>query len=290
MYLCQSYDNCLREILDHGVFRTSKRTNIKTLSLFGSTARYKLNTKYFPIITKRKIWPKSVFAELIWFLSGSTSNKDLKKIGCNFWTPWVDNDFEKKNNFEQEVFGPVYGFQLRHFGGNYNKGIHQEPGYGHGGFDQLKWVVNRIREDHSCRRTLWTLWNPKDLDKMRLPPCHMLFQVLVDDNRNLSGILYQRSVDAPIGCPANIQFYSALIIMLAQQTDCVPFEFIHFMGDCHIYENQIKGVEEYLSRKETPDSPILSIKKSKDIFSYSIEDFKLTKYNPLDQIKIPVAV
>lgn len=290
MYLCQPYDDCLKQILDQGVSRTNKRTGIKTRSLFGISARYKLNSDFFPIITKRKVWPKSVFAELIWFLSGSTNNKDLRKIGCNFWTPWVSEEFEKKHGFEEESFGPVYGFQLRHFGGNYNKGIQQDPYYGYGGFDQLNWVINRIKEDHSCRRTLWTLWNPQDLDKMRLPPCHMLFQVLVDDNKNLSGILYQRSIDAPIGCPANIQFYSALIIMIAQQTGCVPFEFIHFMGDCHIYENQIKGVEEYLLRENPPDSPKLLIKKAKDIFSYTVEDFELIDYNPFDKIEMPVAV
>lgn len=290
MYLLKSYDDSLRQILEQGVSRSNLRTNVRTLSIFGMMNRYRLDTEFFPIITKRKVWPKSVFAELLWFLSGSTSNKDLKDLGCNFWTPWVDHDFEKKHGFEEETFGPVYGFQLRHFGGNYNKGIQNNIGYGFNGFDQLKWVIDRIKEDHSCRRTLWTLWNPKDIDQMRLPPCHLLFQILVDDEKRLTGILYQRSSDYPLGVPANIQFYSALTIMLAQQTDCRPHEFVHFTADSHIYASQLNGVNEYLNRTETPDSPKLIINKAKDIFSYKIDDFVLKDYNSLDKIDIPVEV
>lgn len=288
MYLMQSYDDALAMILKQGVSRTNKRTNIKTLSIFGMTNRYRLDTGYFPILTRRKVWPKSVFSELIWFLSGSTSNKDLKALGCNFWTPWVDHEWEQKHGYDLETFGPVYGFQLRHFGGNYNHGIH-DINYGHGGFDQLAWVVNRIKEDHSCRRTLWTLWNPQDVSKMRLPPCHMLFQVLVDDERRLTGMLYQRSCDFPIGVPANIQFYSALTIMLAQQTDCTPHEFVHVTADSHIYEDQIEGVKTYL---ETPniDSPKLQINKASDIFSYKPEDFVVSDFVSGPKIDIPVAV
>jgi thymidylate synthase len=288
MYLMKEYDNALQEILDHGVERTNKRTGIKTLSIFGILKRYRLDAEYFPLVTKRKIWPKSVFAELLWFLSGSTSNKDLTKMGCNFWTPWVEPEFEKKNGFEPESFGPVYGFQLRHFGGSYNKGI-QNEGYGHGGFDQLKWVIERIKEDPSCRRTLWTLWNPKDLAQMRLPPCHMLTQIFVDDERRLTLLLYQRSCDFPVGVIANIQFYSALAIMIAQQTDCTPHEFVHVTGDSHIYEDQITAVKAYLALPEIP-SPKLEIKKAKDIFSYQLEDFVLSDFTSGPKLEIPVAV
>jgi thymidylate synthase len=164
------------------------------------------------------------------------------------------------------------------------------PGYyGMGGFDQLKWVVNRIKDDHSCRRTLWTLWNPQDVSKMRLPPCHMLYQVLVDDDRNLTGIMYQRSCDFPVGVPANIQFYSALTVMLAQQTDCTPKEFVHVTADSHIYGDQIEAVKQYL---QTPviDSPKLEITKAADIFSYKPDDFVVSGYNPGPKIEVPVAV
>lgn len=317
MYLMRPYDNALQEILENGVSRTNKRTGIKTLSIFGMLNRYRLDHGFFPIVTRRKVYPKSVFSELIWFLSGSTSNKDLKDLGCNFWTPWVDHEFEKKNGYAEDTFGPVYGFQLRHFGGKYGNGIGGEQGtqdtsvkevmecnsggcvwdeekdsgscYGQGGFDQLAWVVNRIKEDHSCRRTLWTLWNPQDVSKMRLPPCHMMYQVLVDDDRRLTGILYQRSCDFPIGVPANIEFYSALTIMLAQQTDCTPYEFVHVTADSHVYADQIEGVKKYL---EAPiiDSPKVEIKKAKDIFSYRPEDFVVSDFVSGPKIEIPVAV
>lgn len=411
MDLMKPYDDALQEILETGVSRTNKRTGIKTLSVFGMMKRYRLDTEFFPILTRRKTWPKSVFSELLWFLSGSTNNKDLKELGCNFWTPWVDVEFEKKHGYAEECFGPVYGFQLRHFGGIYGNGVggytklesnalnpyftsqyvHDEstsvdqgatlrstlsptrfkpmngticatiyigeiavcnlrdchsrstmsmqlcgnlpiatplvmeafidhetgvvtldwnvsPGehyakisyeydvgqyetgiYGKGGFDQLAWIVKRIKEDPSCRRTLWTLWNPQDVDKMRLPPCHMMYQVLVDDDRNLTGILYQRSCDFPIGIPANIQFYSALTMMLAQQTDCVAKEFVHVTADSHLYEDQLPAVREYLSLPKT-ESPRLKINKAADIFSYKLEDFVLSDFNPGPKIDIPVAV
>lgn len=286
MYLMYPYDQALMEILNFGTPKKNRRTGIKTISVFGMIRKYRLDTEYFPIVTKRKMFPKSVFAELLWFLSGSTNNKDLQKMGCNFWTPWVSKEFEEKNGFSEGSFGPVYGFQLRHFGGEYEEG----SAYGQGGFDQLQYVLNRIREDKSCRRIMWTLWNPKDLHKMRLPPCHNQVQILIDDDDMLSLVLYQRSCDFPVGVPANIQFYSALAIMLAQQTGCKPKEFIHMTADSHIYEDQINSVKEYLSRTETPNSPKLKINQAKDMFSYTLEDFKILDYNPLAGINIPVAV
>jgi len=288
--LMKPYDDALRDILENGTSRTNVRTKQKTLSRFGLCNRYKLDDPdgRFPILTRRKTWPMSVFKELIWFLSGSTNNKDLLDLGCKFWTPWVDHEFEKKHGFVQDSFGPVYGYQLRHFGGEYGDGSHDEN-YGKGGFDQLNWVVNRIKEDYSCRRTLWTLWNPQDVAQMKLPPCHMLYQVLVDDDRKMTGIMYQRSCDWPIGVPANIQFYSALTIMLAQQTDCTPYEFVHFTADSHVYSDQVELVKEYLELPETP-SPRLEIKKAKDIFSYTPDDFVISDMKSGPKLDIPVAV
>jgi thymidylate synthase len=300
MYLLKTYDKSLDQIINNGTYRTNKRTKIRTRSIFGLINKYRLDTDYFPIVTRRKVYPKSVFAELLWFLSGSTNNKDLQSLGCNFWSPWVDSDFETKNGFAEDLFGPVYGFQLRHFGGEYGNGIGGKSFtnqdnvlgqncYGKDGFDQLKWVIDRIKSDHSCRRTLWTLWNPKDLERSRLPPCHMMYQVLVDDDRRLTGIMYQRSCDFPIGVPANIQFYSALTVMIAQQTDCLPYEFVHFTGDSHVYDDQIEGVKKYL---ELPiiNSPKLKINKAKDIFSYKPEDFEIIDFESGPKIEIPVAV
>jgi thymidylate synthase len=316
MYLMKPYDSALEEILSCGVHRTNKRTGIKTLSVFGMMRRYALDNEYHPIVTGRKMFPKSVFGELLWFLSGSTNNHDLiNKYNCKFWTPWVDHEFEKKHGYIEGSFGPVYGYQLRHFGGNYGNGgggnafsgmhcqlnetkvagfheseYEKENVYGKGGFDQLAWVVNRIKEDPSCRRTLWTLWNPQDVHKMKLPPCHMMSQIFVDDDRRLTLLMYQRSCDFPVGVPANIQFYSALAKMIAQQTDTVPHEFVHITGDSHIYADQIDLVGEYLALPK-PDSPKLKINKAEDIFSYELKDFELSGMpRDVPKLDFPVAV
>jgi thymidylate synthase len=285
MYICEPYDDALSQILKKGVRKTN-RTGIDTISIFGIQSRYKIDEK-FPIITGRKVWPKSIFAELLWFVSGSTNNKDLQSLGSNIWTPWVDENFEKKHDYVQSSLGPLYGFQLRHFGGNYNKGI-QDENYGVGGFDQLAQIVELLKTDPDSRRILFSLWNPQQLDQMRLAPCHYTFQLYVYENK-LSGMLTQRSCDFPVGVPANIQFYSALIYMLAQQCGFEPYEFVHSTVDSHIYVDQIPAVEEYLSRNK-PDSPRLNLNKAKDIFSYKIDDFNLVDYNPLPKIEMPVAV
>lgn len=316
MYVMQPYDDALKNIIENGVPRTNKRTGIKTISIFGIQSRYRID-EYFPIVTRRKVWPKSIFAELLWFISGSTNNKDLQTLGANIWTPWVDPAFEAKHGFAEGSFGPVYGFQLRHFGGEYGNGIGGPKGtqskshivteeynsggcvweeekdwgrvYGKGGFDQLAYIMKRIKDDPSCRRILFSLWNPRDLDKMRLPPCHYTFQIMIDDDGNMTGELTQRSCDFPIGVPANIQFYSALIYMIAQQTGYKPYEFVHSTVDSHIYADQMDAVKKYL---DTPiiDSPKLVLNKAENIESYKMDDFKLEGFNSGPKIEIPVAV
>lgn len=308
MYILEDYDAALRKIMTQGVKRTSKRTGQETRSIFGMMCRYKL-TDRFPLLTRRKIWPKAIFAELLWFLSGSTNNHDLQELGSNIWTPWVDPEFEKKHGYVSGSLGPVYGFQLRHFGGWYGEGrdvdywklayttddgqpeyYWETRKYGEGGFDQLTYMIDRIKEDPSCRRILFDLWNPSELHKMKLPPCHYSYQILIDDDGLMTGILTQRSADFPVGVPANIQFYSALTMMIAQQTGYTPYEFVHNTIDSHIYADQFEAVEEYLGRDNAPDSPRLNIKKAEDITSYSMNDFEVIDYYPLDKIKIPVAV
>lgn len=287
MYILKPYDEALSQIINLGVYQKN-RTSQATLSLFGLQKRYRID-EFFPLLTGRKIWPKSIFAELLWFISGSTNNNNLKSLGSKIWDLWSNEEFEKENHYEKGSLGPLYGFQLRHFGGSYNKGIEDEAGYGHGGVDQLENMVNLLKSDPNSRRNLFSLWNPKQIKDMRLPPCHYTFQVYVNDNK-LSGMLTQRSCDFPIGAPANIQFYSALIYMLAQQCGYEPYEFIHSVGDAHVYVNQIVQVETYLDRRPKPDSPKLNLNKAKDIYSYSLEDFEIENYNPLSSIKIPVEV
>jgi thymidylate synthase len=306
MYVLQAYDDALRQIISKGV-RKVNRTGVDTIACFGIQSRYPI-AENFPVLTGRKVWPKSIFAELLWFISGSTNNNDLNALNSKIWDSWVDPAFEAKHGYAPGSFGPVYGFQLRHFGGWYGNGIGGDVGstedhvltptgshdfvkeniYGKGGFDQLANMVNRLKTNPDCRRNLFSLWNPAQVDKMKLPPCHYTFQVFVHENK-LSGLLTQRSCDFPIGVPANIQFYSALIYMLAQQCGLQPFEFIHSTVDAHIYVNQIDAVEEYLARYK-PDSPKLKLNQAPDIFSYKPEDFELVDYNPLSKIEIPVAV
>tara|TARA_Y100000034_G_C6888045_1_gene408020 strand:+ start:604 stop:1455 length:852 start_codon:yes stop_codon:yes gene_type:complete len=282
----QAYDNALRDILDNGV-RTVNRTGVDAITIFGIQSRYRIDQS-FPLLTRRKIWPKAIFAELLWFLSGSTNNKDLQALGSNIWTPWVDDDFTDAHGYTEGALGPVYGFQLRHFGGEYHDGNSKNPVYGRKGHDQLRAMINLIHQNPDCRRNLFSLWNPKDLNKMRLAPCHYTYQVYIHEDK-LSGMLTQRSCDFPVGVPANIQFYSALTYMLAQQTGYKPHEFVHSTVNSHIYVDQIKAVEEYLSRPASPQ-PQLKLNKAEDILSYKVEDFKIENYNPSDPIKIPVAV
>jgi len=285
-YILEPYDDALRQILKEGN-KKSDRTGVGTLSVFCIQSRYKID-EHFPLLTKRKVWPEAIFAELLWFISGSTNNKDLQELGSNIWTPWVDSDFENQHHYPEGSLGPVYGFQLRHYGGNYNHGHHGNYGYGWKGFDQLEYVMDLLKNDPNSRRILFDLWNPRDLDAMRLPPCHYSFQLYACDGK-LSGILTQRSCDFPVGVPANIQFYSALIYMMAQQVDLEPYEFVHSTVDSHIYLDQIDAVDEYLARPN-PDSPKLDLKKAQDIYSYKMEDFGLVGYKPEKPIKIPVAV
>ena len=291
MYVMKEYDSALKHILKNGI-RKKNRTGVETLSVFGHQTRYPIHT-YFPLLTKRRMYYKSIFKELLWILSGSTNVKDLESMGSNIWSAWKDKDFEKKNNYDDGDLGPVYGWQLRHFGADYGNRFLVKHDMCDIGFDQIKYVVNELKTNRFSRRILFTYWNPPDVTSkiVKLPPCHHTFQLYVDNESRLSGMLYQRSADYPLGVPANIQFYSALIYMLAQQCgdDLVPHELIHSTGDNHIYINQIEAVEKYLDREELP-SPKLKLHKARDIFSYSINDFEITDYNPQGRIKISVAI
>jgi thymidylate synthase len=278
-YILDEYDDLLERVLKKGKKRKN-RTGVDTLTIFGTQSRYDIS-EYFPALTRRKIYPKSIFAELLWFLSGSTNNKDLQTLGSNIWTPWVSEEFEKKHGYERGDLGPIYGFQLRSFGGDYKL---------FNGFDQLSYVLREIAVNPESRRILFSLWNPNDLNKQVLPSCHVLFQIDISvEDKTISGMLTQRSADLPIGVPANIIFYGALLYMLGQQTGYCPSELIHSIGNVHIYENQIESVEEYLSRPK-PDSPTLILEKAPSICAYQMKNLLLKDYRPLPPIKIPVEV
>jgi thymidylate synthase len=282
MYVMQEYDDMLNTILNKGI-KKKNRTGIDTISIFGMQCRYKIDDR-FPLLTRRKIWPKSIFAELCWFLSGSTNILDLENMGSKIWSPWQDKDFEHRHGYVNNSLGPIYGWQLRHFGEDYKDGNNKNAA----GIDQLQYMIDTLRSDPDSRRNLFSLWNPKDLNKQKLACCHYSFQVYVQDNK-LSGMLTLRSCDAFIGCPANIQFYSTLLYLLGQQCGYQPYELIQSIGDCHIYENHLDGVAEYFSR-EIPPSPKLQIDKQNHILDYRPEHFHVLDYHPLSSIKVEVAV
>jgi thymidylate synthase len=282
----QPYDLALINILNRGDVQKN-RTGVPARSVFGLQVRYQID-ECFPLLTRRKVWPKAIWAELLWFINGSANNKDLQALGSNIWTPWVDSEFEAKHNYVEGALGPVYGFQLRHFNGDYARGDTQDPNYGKGGHDQLADMVNILKTDPDSRRNLFSLWNPQQLAGMRLPPCHYAFEVSVRHGK-LSGCLTQRSCDYPVGVPANIQFYSTLIHMLAQQCGYTPYEFVHNTIDAHIYENQVDAVKEYLMRPKM-ESPRLNLKSAPSIYEYTMDHFELLDYDPMPAIKIPVVV
>lgn len=263
----KQYLDLLQHIMDHGTERTD-RTGTGTRSVFGYQMRFDLS-KGFPLLTTKKLHLKSIIYELLWFLRGDTNVHYLQEHGVRIWNEWADADGN---------LGPVYGAQWRSW-----------PD-GHGGvIDQITNVVNQIKTNPDSRRLIVSAWNVADVDTMALPPCHTMFQFYVADGR-LSLQLYQRSADCFLGVPFNIASYALLLMMVAQVTGLKPGEFVHTLGDAHIYSNHTGQVAEQLSR--TPRRlPQMHINPDvNDIFGFSYEDFTLTDYDPLPHIKGVVAV
>jgi thymidylate synthase len=280
MYILNDYDKILNQIITNGL-RKPTRTGIDTLSIYGAMGRYRID-EYFPLCTKRKAFYKSIVAELLWMLSGSTNINDLNKLGSKIWDFWRDADFEKRNGYEDGDLGPIYGNSFTNFGGDYK---------GNNGFNQVSYLIDELKNNKYSRRALINLWDPRVMttDKVKLPTCHFCFQVLVDDQDRITGILTQRSGDWLPGISANILFYSAFLYMIGQQTGYKPYELVHNVADAHVYVNQLGAAREYLSRPEI-SSPKLVLKPAKDIFSYMVDDFVIEDYNPGETIKVPIAV
>lgn len=308
-YIMGEYDEALQTILKKGI-RTSNRTGTDCLTVFGMQTRYRID-ECFPILTKRKVFPKAIFAELLWMLSGSTNINDLEKLGSKIWTAWRDPAFEQRNGYDDGELGPIYGWSFRHYGGDYDKRkiarspastqyrqlnpyalLAEDCATEEVGFDQVQYIIDELKSNKSSRRLIINLWDPKIMtsDKVKLPCCHYAFNLFVDNNDNLSGMLTQRSADYPVGVGSgNICFYAALIYMFAQQCGLKPYELIHSTANSHIYVDQVEATEEYLSRPEI-DSPKLILNKANDINSYSLADFIIQDYNPAKIIKFPVTV
>jgi thymidylate synthase len=263
----RQYLDLMQHVLDHGARKTD-RTGTGTLSVFGYQMRFDLDDG-FPLVTTKKIHVKSVVHELIWFLSGDTNIGYLTANGVSIWNEWAD---------ENGDLGPVYGAQWRSWPA--------EPGET---IDQIRQVVECIRSNPDSRRLIVTAWNPADVDKQALPPCHCLFQFYVADGR-LSCQLYQRSADIFLGVPFNIASYALLTLMVAQVTGLAPGEFVHTLGDAHLYLNHLEQARRQLSRDPRPLPRAHLNPEVRSIFDFVYQDFSLTGYDPHPHIKAEVAV
>lgn len=276
----QQYHDQLQHILDHGE-DTGDRTGTGTRSVFGMQARYSL-ADGFPLVTTKKLHLRSIIHELLWFLSGDTNIGYLKENGVSIWDEWADEDGD---------LGPVYGHQWRNFPAlELAEGtLGDEPLYRGGSVDQIQTLVEMIKSSPDSRRLLVSAWNPADVPQMALPPCHTLWQVKVLNGR-MHLQLYQRSADMFLGVPFNIASYALLLKMLAHVTGYEAGDFVHTIGDAHIYSNHMEQVQLQLSR--TPKAlPQLNITRDvQSIFDFKFEDFEVVNYDPDPTIKAPVAV
>jgi thymidylate synthase len=261
------YHDLLKHILENGVKKTD-RTGTGTLSVFGYQMRFDLN-EGFPLITTKKLHVKSIIHELLWFLKGESNIQYLKDNGVSIWDEWADENGE---------LGPIYGVQWRSW-----------PDYNGGTIDQISQVIEQIKKNPDSRRLIVSAWNVAKIDEMRLPPCHILFQFYVVNGR-LSCQLYQRSADVFLGVPFNIASYALLTMMVAQVCNLLPGEFIHTLGDAHLYSNHLEQAKLQLSREPRPLPTMKLNPEIKDIFLFKYEDFILENYNPHPHIKADVAV
>ena len=263
----RQYLDLLRTILEHGAEKDD-RTGTGTLSIFGYQMRFNLG-EGFPALTTKKLHTKSIIYELLWFLNGDTNVKYLQEHGVRIWDAWAD---------ENGNLGPVYGAQWRSWRSADGKVV-----------DQISQVVDGIRHKPHSRRLIVSAWNPGELGKMALPPCHLLFQFYVADGE-LSCQLYQRSADVFLGVPFNIASYALLTMMMAQVCELAPGEFIHTLGDAHLYCNHLEQARQQLSREPFPLPQMRINPRVTSIFDFQFEDFELVNYQAHPHIKAEVAV
>jgi len=263
----QQYLDLIRHVRDTGV-RKQDRTGTGTLSVFGHQMRFDLS-EGFPLVTTKKCHLKSIVHELLWFISGDTNIDYLQQNGVRIWNEWAD---------ENGNLGPVYGYQWRSWPAADGRHI-----------DQISQVIEQIRNTPDSRRIIVNAWNVGEIDNMALPPCHMMFQFYVADGK-LSCQLYQRSADIFLGVPFNIASYALLTMMIAQVCDLAPGDFVHTLGDAHLYTNHLEQADEQLSRKPYPLPVMIINPEVKSIFDFEYEDFELVGYEAHPHIKAVVAV
>ncbi len=263
----KAYLDLMRTVLETGAAKDD-RTGTGTRSLFGHQMRFDL-ADGFPLVTTKKVHLKSVIHELLWFLRGETNVRSLNANGVRIWDEWADEEGE---------LGPIYGYQWRSWQAPDGRTL-----------DQIAWVTEQIRTNPSSRRLVVSAWNPADIDRMALPPCHTLFQFYVRDGR-LSCQLYQRSADIFLGVPFNIASYALLTLMMARVTGLAPGEFILTLGDAHLYANHLEQAREQLGREPRPLPAMEITGDQRDLLDFRYEDFVLVGYDPHPHIKAPIAV
>ena len=279
------YLNLLKKVLDEGLEIQSR--NSKVLSIFGEKMVFDLNES-FPLLTTKRVGYKTVLRELLWFINGYTSNKLLNDKNVHIWDSNSSREFLDSRNldYDEGDLGPVYGFQWRHFGADYEN---CNSDYTNKGIDQLKYIIEQIKNDPNSRRIIMSAWNPVDLDKMALPPCHVMCQFNVDTiNNRLDCQLYQRSGDMFLGVPFNIASYAFLTCIIAKITEYKPGKLIHILGDTHIYESHIEAVRTQIKRIPYKFPTLTISEELNDIDNINEDYFKLENYNFHDKISAPM--
>ena len=272
------YINLINDILNEN--KKFDGRNGSTYAIFGTIMHFSLENNKIPFLTTKKLAWKTCLKELLFFIRGDTNNNILNEQGVHIWDGNSDPEYLKTRNLDyiNGELGPIYGFQWRHYNAEYNG---CKTDYSGCGIDQLQDIINTLKDPakRNSRRLILTAWNPCQLNKMALPPCHILCQFNVTDNNKLSCHLYQRSGDVGLGVPFNIASYSMLTYILAKHCDLIPYEFIYSLGNAHIYDDHVDGLKELITRKpyDFPDFEVLN--KHENINDYKIEDFKLNNYN-----------
>jgi thymidylate synthase len=285
----EQYLNLIRDILDRGTWEEGR--NGKTKSIFGASMRFSLANGQIPILTTKKTAWKTCLKELLWFVRGETDNKLLQEQGVHIWDGNTTREFLDSrglNHYREGLIGSGYGFQWRHFGGDYDSSAAGVKDGGIKGVDQLQQIIDALKDpaQRTSRRLIMSAWNPCQLDEMALPPCHILCQFNVHDGNKLSCMMLQRSCDFFLGIPFNIASYSLLTHLIAKHCGLEAYEFVHFMGNCHLYDNAIDAAELQIQRKPYP-FPTVSIKQIREnINDYQVDDFEIIGYQSHDAIKV----
>jgi len=280
------YLNLLNDILENGIMEKGRNGN--TLSVFGSAMHFSLENGKIPILTTKKTAWKTCLKELLWFIRGDTNNKKLQDAGVHIWDGNGSREFlDSRGLVNNRVgdLGPIYGHQWRHFNADYQD---CDADYSGQGVDQLQEIIDTLKnpETRTSRRMVMTAWNPCKLNEMALPPCHIMCQFNVTDGNKLSCAMYQRSADEFLGQPINIASYSFLTHLLAKHCGLEAYEFVYFVGNCHIYENAIDACKLQITRDPYP-FPTISIKQSREnINDYQVEDFEVVGYKSHEAIKV----